>query len=101
MAQHMVDLEQLGDARHPFLDLGLALGTGTQRARDILKGVEMRKESEILERHADVAMLWRHIRHVLIIDADPAGRRLLDAGNEAQQHGLAGAGWPEDDDNLT
>lgn len=60
----------------------------------------MREQREILEGHADIAMFGRHIGHVLVVDADRARRRLLDAGDEAEQHRLAGTGRSEDDDDL-
>ena len=60
----------------------------------------MREEREVLKRHADAAMLGLEIGDVAIADADPAGIRLVDAGDQAQQHRLAAAGRAEDDDGL-
>ncbi len=60
----------------------------------------MREQREILERHADIAMLGRNIGHVLPVDRDRTRGRLLDAGDEAQQHRLAGAGAAENHDDL-
>ena len=60
----------------------------------------MREKREILERHADAAMLGRDIGHVLpSITIEPAVG-LLDAGDEPQQHRLAGAGGAEHHDDL-
>jgi hypothetical protein len=100
MAQDMVDLEEPGDAGNAILDLRIVLRPRPQGACDILKGVHMREQREILERHADIAMLGCHIRHVLVVDADFTRCRFLDPGDEAEQHRLAGAGRSEDDDDL-
>ena len=65
------------------------------------KARHVREEREVLERHADVALLGRRRpsrRAPSIAMAPRVG--LVDAGDQAQQHGLAGAGRAEDDDDL-
>src|SRR3954462_2889343 len=57
-------------------------------------------EREILERHADVTLLGAQAQHRLAVDADIALVGLLGPGDQAQQHGLAAARWPADDDDL-
>ena len=60
----------------------------------------MREERKILEGHADAAMFGIDLGHVFAADDDLAGIRLDDAGDEAQQHGLAGAGGAEEHEGL-
>ena len=60
----------------------------------------MRVEGEILERHADVARLRRRADHRAAVDPDVALVRLDHAGDQPQQHRLAGARRAEDHDGL-
>ena len=50
---------------------------------DVVADGQMRKQREVLEHQADVALLGRHeavrARHLEVVDQHPAGRRLLDA----------------------
>ena len=55
----------------------------------------MREQREILERHADAALLGGASAMSRPLDDDRPGVRLLDAGDEAQQQRLAGAGGPK------
>ena len=100
VAQHVVDLQELrhlGDAGLHGL-FGLALGA--QRGGDVLDRRHVREEREVLEGHADAAVFRRDVGHVIAVDQDAACGRLLDAGDEAQQDGLAGAGAAEDHHDL-
>ena len=55
----------------------------------------MREEGERLEHHAEVALVRGRVGQVLALEPDPPGARRLEAGDAAQQGGLATAGRPE------
>ena len=42
----------------------------------------------------------RHVRHVLAVDQDFAGRQVFETGDQAQQRGLAAARGADEDDEL-
>src|SRR5699024_2393308 len=60
----------------------------------------MRKQGEILERHADATELRIDIGHVVAADEYLAFIRIDDAGDEPEQHRLAGAGRTEQNEGL-
>ena len=60
----------------------------------------MRIERVLLEDEGDVARGRRAPRHVAPADDDRAGVRPLEPGDQAQRRGLAGAGRPEQHDEL-
>ena len=60
----------------------------------------MREEREVLEGHADAAVIGRYIGHVLTVDEDGAAIWIVYACDQPQQHRLAGAGGAEDDHDL-
>ncbi len=95
VAQHMLDLQQRRHLLDPPGHLGSAQAARAQRARDVVERAHVRIEREVLERHADVAILGRQHGHGLVADPDRAGIGLVDAGDQAQQHGLAAAGRAE------
>src|SRR5690349_17416230 len=101
MTQNMLDAQEPCDLRHALLDLGRIEATGPERAGDVLEGSQMGIEGEVLESHADVALLRSQPDDRATGDADIARIRLDDAGDEAQQHGLAAAGGAADDDRLS
>ncbi|MCY1178138.1 hypothetical protein D9M73_184770 [compost metagenome] len=55
----------------------------------------MREQRVVLEHCVDVALVRRQSGGFLSVDADGAGSRLLEAGDQAQAGGLAGAGRAE------
>ncbi len=64
----------------------------------------MREQREVLEHQADIAPFRRQearaARHFAVVDQNAAFARLLDAGGEPQQRGLAAAGASEQADDL-
>ena len=77
--------------------VGLA---GPQGAGDVLEHRQMRIERVALEGHGDVAPIGRHGGDVLAADHDLAGVQHFQAGDAAQQGGLADAGRADDDEEL-
>ena len=90
-----------GDAR------GL-LGAATQHLllgeHDVVQGVEVREQVELLEHHAhalaDVVDVGLGVGDVLALEDNPAARGLLEAVQAAQHSGLARAGGAEHDHDL-
>ena len=71
----------------------LAFGEVAQTEADVVAGLQVRKQSKILEHHADPALLGRQrpagMAHHLPAHADLAAPQDLETGNGAQQRGLA------------
>ena len=88
------------------LERALRLGSGAARhsEADVPLDGEMREERVVLEDHADPAALRRHPRAVARDDTAAHGHgaslRPLEACDQAQQGRLAGAGRPEDREDL-
>jgi len=55
----------------------------------------MRKQRVVLEHHADVALVRRHVIEQLAVEADFAAGREFEARQHHQARGLARAGRPE------
>ena len=62
-----------------------------QPERDIVPHVEMRKQRVVLEHHVDRPLMRQHRRDVAAAKQDAALVRRLEAGEHAQQRGLAAA----------
>ena len=60
----------------------------------------VREQRVVLEDGVDVAVVRRDVGDVLAAEQDRAGRRLLEAGDHAQHRRLAGAGRPEQREEL-
>ena len=71
-----------------------------KRAGNVVACRHVRKQREILEGHADAALLRRTARRVAPRSADRAGIRRIDPREQAQQHGLAGSRRPEQGDDF-
>ncbi len=100
VVQHVGYAQELGHLLHALLDVGLVHPAGAERARDVLEGRQMRVEGEVLERHADLALLGPEIDHGLVADPHVAGIGREHARDQAQEHGLAGARGAEHGDGL-
>ena len=72
---------------------------GAQTEGDIVGDRQMREQRIVLEHHADVPLLDRHVDggagHQFAIEDDFAGRDRLEAGNATQHRGFAAAGGAE------
>jgi hypothetical protein len=88
MAGQVHQFQRLADQLFP---LGLADAALLQRKSDIVGRGEMRKQSVVLEHHADVAAIGRHGDDRLPVDGDVAAGRRLEAGDHHQGRRLAGS----------
>ena len=62
---------------------------------DIGLDVEVREQRIALEHHVDRPPVRRHRREIDPVENDPAGVRPLEAGDQAQERGLAATRWSE------
>ena len=93
------------DELQHLLDAGAALGSaGTpailQAEADIVLDIHVGEQRIGLEHHSDLALVGRQRRDVLALDEDGAGGRALEAGDHAQDRGLAAARGAEQRDEL-
>ena len=89
--------QHLGNARG---DLLLRQAVLLQPEGDIARDGEMRKQRVALEHHVDRPPVRRHAGQILAVEQDAARVRRLEAGEHAQQRGLAAAGRPEQREEL-
>ena len=62
---------------------------------DIGLDVEVREQGVALEHHVDRPPVRRHRREIDPVEHDPAGVRPFEAGDQAQERGLAATRWSE------
>ncbi len=84
--------QHLGD---PLAALAPADVLLAQAEADVSLHGKMGKQSVALEHHVDRPMVRRNIADVLAVEQDAAFARRLEAGEQAQQRGLAAAGGAE------
>ena len=85
---------------HPRRGVSLGHVADEQPEADVLGHVEVREERVALEDHRHVPAAGAQLGDVASADQDPAGRRLLEPGDEAQQRRLPAARRPQDDEEL-
>ena len=95
--QHRRQPQQLGDAVHAAVDLGLRHARDAQRRGDVLEDREVRIVDELLVDHRDVALLHGNAGDVLPVEPDLAGGRALEPGHQLHQRRLAGERRAEQD----
>ena len=98
--QQRLDLQDLGGARHAFLDLRLRHARRLQAERQIAPDRHLRIERVGLEHHADAAILRLLPGDVLALDDDAAGGNVEQACNTVEQGRLAAAGRAQQDEEF-
>ena len=68
---------------------------GVQAVGDVVESRFVGEQSVILKDHADVAVVGRDVRHVVLVEQDAPAIAVVEAGNAAQQGGLAAAARAE------
>ncbi len=71
-----------------------------EREGDVVAHAHMRIERVGLEHHREAALRGPDVGRVLAVDQDLAGGDVLEAGDQAQQRGLAAAGGADEDDEF-
>jgi hypothetical protein len=80
------DLEQFVDAP---LDLGLVLLHAARSVRDVVPHRHVGEQRVMLEHGVDIALVRRHPRDILALQADGALGRSLESGDHPKRGGLA------------
>ena len=91
------DLHDLADAA---AQVRPADALGLEAVGDVLLDAEVREQGVALEHHVDRALVRRHPEQVLAVDLDAARLGRLEAGDRAQQRGLAAARRAEQGEEL-
>ncbi|MNO25436.1 hypothetical protein D3C76_152720 [compost metagenome] len=89
-----IELDHVQHPLDPLADVGLAQVAHGQREGQVLGHGHVREQRVVLEHHADVALVRRHV-----VDRAPgqqnfAGGRCFETGEHHQASGLTGTGWP-------
>ncbi len=95
-----LDLQDLGGAGHPLVDLGLRHLGHLQAEGEVLLHRHLRIERIGLEHHADAAVLGLFPSDVLALDEDLPVGDLQQPGNAVQERRLATAGRAEQHEEL-
>ena len=85
------EVHQLEEAPNRRRDVGGGMAAGLQAEGDVLGDGEMREQRVVLEHHADVAAMRRLGGDVLAVEPHAAAVGFQEAGDDAQQGGLAAA----------
>ena len=95
---------KLNEAQHgldAFGDFILGAPVAAQAEGDVVPNREVRKQRIGLEHHVDRPLVGRQAGQVASVEHDLAGGWCFEAGQHAQQSGLATAGGAEQAENLT
>jgi hypothetical protein len=83
------------------LALVLAYTLDPQAVSHVVEHIEVGKQGVVLEDGVDVATEGSQPGDVLAAEEDPPGGGRVEAGDQAQHRGLAGAGWTEQGEELS
>ena len=85
----------------PSILLGFADASDAQRISNVLADIQVRKEREGLEHHAEITPVRRNGRDVRALDENTPGTRDFKAGDHPQQRGFSAAGRAEQTHECT
>ncbi len=94
------EMDQVDGLPHPGLQLLLGQLPVTQAEGHIVEHGEKREQRVALEHRVDVPLVGRNHRHVDVVEQYPAGRRLLEPGDQPQRGRLAAARGTEQREEL-
>ena len=92
--------QHLGGAADALVDLAPAEAHVLESESHVLVHAHVRVERIGLEHHGKPAVGGRNVRDALAVDQDVAAADLLEAGDDAQQRGLAAAGGADEHHEL-
>ena len=90
-----------GGIRHGNVDFALGHADHAHRESDVLVHIHVRIERVALEHHGDVAVARFGVGDISAIQENAAFAGFLQAGDDAQRRGLAGAGGTEQGKEFT
>ncbi len=94
------ELDLLEHRMHALLDLGRGHLAQLQAVADVFADRHVRPQCVVLEHHADATLVRRHLVDAPIVEADLAFVRRVEAGDQAQQRGLAAARRAEEGEQF-
>ena len=94
--EHGGEVEEVGGLAHAAVDLGPGQAGDAEGGGDVLGDGQVGVVHEELVHQADVALLRGEVGDVAAVEEDAPGGRLVEAGHELDQRGLAGAGLAEE-----
>ena len=98
------ELHQIEQLERAALDLLAARAarprTDAKAEADIVEHSHVAEQRVALEHEADIALLHGELERVLAVEQHAAGGRHVEAGEDAEQRRLAGAGRAEQGDEL-
>ena len=97
---HPLELDDPHGLGHPLLDLAPAEPLDPEPEGDVLEDRHVREERVCLKDHVHRAPGRRDIGHVAAREQDPAGRRLLKAGDHPEGRRLAAAARAQEREEL-
>src|SRR5438132_11642411 len=92
--------EQYSNVFHPPRYFDLWRPADAEPVGHVLAHCHVRIQGVALEDHRDVAMTRREIRDVAALDADRAGRDLLQTRDHAEERRLSAAGRTDEDHEV-
>src|SRR5206468_6687842 len=95
-AREALELDQAKELADPLADARRGPAADTHREGDVVEDGHLPEERVVLEDEADVPLADRDVGHVLAGIAHRAGVRRLEAGDDAEERRLAGAGRTEE-----
>ncbi len=95
-----IELDHVQHPLDPLADVGLAQVAHGQREGQILGHGHVREQRVVLEHHADVALVRRHVVDRAPGQLDFTGGGGFEAGQHHQAGGLARAGWAKQSEEL-
>jgi hypothetical protein len=98
--EQRLDVQGAGLGGDPRCDLVGSLVADLEREGDVVVHIEMGEQHRRLEHHRDAAFGRRSSADVDTVDPDRAARRLIEAGDHAQQRRLAGTRRTDHADQL-
>ena len=98
------ELHEVEEVQHALADfrLGRAAAAGPHRQAegDVVEHRHVAEQRVMLEYEADIALTQVEAERILLAEENASGGRLVEAGEDAQQRGLAGAGRAEQREKL-
>src|SRR5262249_24596719 len=98
--EQMADPEQLRCPVDLLLDLRTGHALRAHRKADVLAHAVMRIEAVALKHHGDTAGARRNVVDEIAADDEVAAGLLLEPADDAQERGLAAAGWSQQHHDL-
>ncbi len=93
-------MHELGGSGDAVLDLGVPNLGHAEAKGDVLEDGEVGEDGVVLKHHRDPAGAGRQVVDPAVADPDLAFRGGLEAGDDAEERGLAAAGGAEQDHEL-